>query len=685
MKHLILIFALSFSVLLNAGGVSFVQYLENNAILYPFDGTEPENIGAGYPIYPGDKIKTQRNTFVEIALSDGNLLWIGAFSELELRAISGTEGYPDKRTYLFLNEGEISYEAIGTPVYNEEPVIGFKNGDLYILSSGVYYVGLERGNVKILIIEGKAEVATSEGSVYLRSGEEATVFYDGLVDRKRLSLKNEFFVEMVENRRALRMRSQSSQYTGRQFSTVNYMLDSYGSWIYQPEFSLYVWRPTVVVGWSPYYHGYWRWTLHGWFWVSYEPWGYITYHYGRWVWTPQYGWVWVPGYTWSPAWVYWFWFDNYFAWCPMGYYDYWWYYRWDWWWSWPPCWYNDCYFGFKGRVNLKHLHRDFWIYADGRNLGKTDLQIHKGLKTDFKDKEGLIFAINPPVNLKDVSKLNEHYLSQKNLIKNDLTSVFKLTEKPTIEAKNILSETKNTVSKEKNFLKVDREDLGRSKIFEDLKPARGIVPNQNFNKDLNKGTIQPRQLERKEINNNKITSPKRNEMPTYEKEKPKNEQGREPVKIYQPSRDVTQPKQIENKNENQLNNYNYKNNPTPNRQPVYNYEYKRYETKEYSPTNVQPQYNRNQYYQTPQNNTKTYSAPTFEKQNNSSSSYSQGKSTPTKSNSPSPSQSPSRSQSPSPSPSFSTPSPSSPSNTSSSSHSSPSSSSSSSSHSSIKK
>lgn len=623
-------------------GVSFVQYQENNAKFYPFDGQEPEDLKLGYPLYPGDRLVSERNSFLEIVLSDGNLLWLGSSTDLELRAISLTEGYPDKRTYLFLNYGEISLEVLNTVRYEEEPVLGFPEGDFYILTQGLYFLSKDlRGNSKIMIIEGKGEVATSQGSVFIRSGEEVIVFGDGYVDRRRLSLKNEFFAQMVENRRSMRIRSQSGQYTGRQFYSSHYVLDGYGSWIYEPEFSMYVWRPTVVVGWTPYYNGYWRWTPHGWFWVSYEPWGYITYHYGRWVWTPQYGWVWVPGYTWAPAWVYWFWIDFYVGWCPMGYYDYWWYYRWDWWWNWPPCWYNDCYFGFKGRVNLKHLQRDFWIFADGRTLGKTNMVFHKDLKIDPKS-DGLLYAMNLPVDNKNLLKLDEHFVAEKNIIKNDLTPVFKLKEKPTQEAKNLLSSFKETHSRDKNALKIDSGNLKREKVYQDLKPGRSINLQPKPQISPEGGDLRPKVINRdklpsekglierkKDFSRDKEVSPKDKSSPPANRDNKSLEPKKDTGNVYpEPKKDIQRPenevKPIQKDSSNfyrrePVNNYGrgetIENKPAYERSyetPSYKRENRSYEYQDYerTPVNTSPSYN-SRTYQTPSSDrTPVYTPPT---------------------------------------------------------------------------
>ncbi len=93
-------------------------------------------------------------------------------------------------------------------------------------------------------------------------------------------------------------------------------LDDYGDWVRIPRYG-WAWRPYVVAGWSPFYHGNWAWTHDGWAWISYEPFGWMVYHYGFWDYHPRFGWVWVPGTIWSPARVQWYTFGNYCAWAPM--------------------------------------------------------------------------------------------------------------------------------------------------------------------------------------------------------------------------------------------------------------------------------------------------------------------------------------------------------------------------------
>jgi hypothetical protein len=69
-------------------------------------------------------------------------------------------------------------------------------------------------------------------------------------------------------------------------------------------------------------YGHWTWyPLIGWTWISSEPWGWSVYHYGRWQWRFGLGWYWIPHYHWGPAWVHWWWDNDYLGWCPLSWYN----------------------------------------------------------------------------------------------------------------------------------------------------------------------------------------------------------------------------------------------------------------------------------------------------------------------------------------------------------------------------
>ena len=121
-----------------------------------------------------------------------------------------------------------------------------------------------------------------------------------------------------------RVLAQSSQTTPKevvvQSTTVGiYDLPRYGEWIYVDHRPY--WRPTVIVDYSPYRHGYWNYMPgFGHVWVDEYPFAYVTSHYGRWRHVPAYGWCWSYDPVWSPAWVASMRVGDYFMWAPIDYY-----------------------------------------------------------------------------------------------------------------------------------------------------------------------------------------------------------------------------------------------------------------------------------------------------------------------------------------------------------------------------
>jgi len=101
---------------------------------------------------------------------------------------------------------------------------------------------------------------------------------------------------------------------------VGYDLDSYGTWIIDPQYGR-CWRPRVSdPNWGPYRTGHWVWVNpFGWTWCAAEPWGWAPYHYGTWIHTGG-GWAWVPGPAqqyWSPAVVHFSTYNGSIAWCAL--------------------------------------------------------------------------------------------------------------------------------------------------------------------------------------------------------------------------------------------------------------------------------------------------------------------------------------------------------------------------------
>lgn len=195
---------------------------------------------------------------------------------------------------------------------------------VFLLSKGVYRINVnENGRTNILVHEGMAEVSGDHYSRYVRENQKI-VMVDGRVAENPYyfyaSRSDEFDRwEKERNSAGGYARYGTSRYLANGYEDYEHELTQYGRWVYYNDYREYIWIPYHIgSSWSPYHNGRWVWNPHyGYVWDSYDHWGYFTDHYGRWQWDNHYGWYWYPGYHWSPAWVYWFWDNDYYGWCPL--------------------------------------------------------------------------------------------------------------------------------------------------------------------------------------------------------------------------------------------------------------------------------------------------------------------------------------------------------------------------------
>jgi len=228
-----------------------------------------------------------------------------------------------ERTVIFLAEGTVIFEVTEHSLASNPTRIDSRAATIYLDSEGLYRLhALPSGGLRVEVMAGLAEAATSAGGVLVRAETSAEVG-GGEVQRTEPYIAwDDDFAGWVETRRQIAA-GDSAQYVDLRYSRQAAQLDSYGSWLYVDSINSWAWQPTVGGGWQPYTAGRWYWTPTGQAWISYEPWGWLPYHYGSWYFDVGFGWVWSWGRHWGPAWVSWIWWPGYVGWCPYGYYDYW--------------------------------------------------------------------------------------------------------------------------------------------------------------------------------------------------------------------------------------------------------------------------------------------------------------------------------------------------------------------------
>jgi hypothetical protein len=275
------------------------------------------------PLVAGDRIDTAREGRMEVVLADGNTMWLDEYTTLSLDAVAFSRDAESERTVIFLADGSLIVE-VGDHGLNPKPTrVDSRGATVYLDQPGLYRLeALSSGGLRVEVLSGLAEAATTTGGVLVRA-ETAAEVGGGEVQRSEGQLtSSDDFAVWVEARRQIAA-GESAKYVDLRYSRPAAQLDNYGSWVYVDSINSWAWQPTVAGNWQPYQAGRWYWTPTGYAWISYEPWGWLPYHYGSWTFDVGFGWVWSYGNYWGPAWVNWMWWPGYVGWCPYGYYNNW--------------------------------------------------------------------------------------------------------------------------------------------------------------------------------------------------------------------------------------------------------------------------------------------------------------------------------------------------------------------------
>lgn len=346
--------------------LSYISYLERYATVQPSQVNETVEAQVNMPILVGDRISSARGSRVEIQLADGSTLWLDELTTVDFDNLANSRDETSARTALNLVEGTMAVEIPAEATVGESLRLDSPAGSVFLSRAGLYRIDLRDDELQIEAHQGLAELPAGVGSTLLRAGQRATFERDeDEISRSSLEDFVDDFWSWVDSRRHPRS-GRSAEHIDVRYSNRTAVLDAYGEWVFVDDFSSWMWRPRVALGWTPYSHGRWYWTPVGWNWVSYEPWGWYPSHYGSWYFDAGFGWVWGWDRVWGPAWVHWIWSDGYVGWCPRGYYD-WWYYH-----NCHGCWnghghrpsrWNEVAFDFHGRVHLRDIDPRPWTFV----------------------------------------------------------------------------------------------------------------------------------------------------------------------------------------------------------------------------------------------------------------------------------------------------------------------------------
>jgi hypothetical protein len=263
---------------------------------------------AGLILASGDRLTT-RSGRLEILFGEGSALHLDERTTVDLldddllRLVEG-------RAYLYVTPSDPPFEyRIDTPAASVRTAVA---GEYRIVAGSVSELAVARG---------LASIATSAGSLVLRSGELIQVRAGeapGFVVPFNAAAWDPFDRWSQDRRRPRGAAITSAPLQGP-LTAYNATLSHHGTWSYHADHGT-VWYPHVAAGWRPFYHG--RWTTiapYGWTWVGIDPWAWPTHYYGSWGVTSAGAWFWIPGLKWRPAAVHWTVTASHVGWVPWGF------------------------------------------------------------------------------------------------------------------------------------------------------------------------------------------------------------------------------------------------------------------------------------------------------------------------------------------------------------------------------
>ena len=263
----------------SAYSVARLKVFEGTAWVRLPDSGEWEEFTTNSPVPERSRVNIPEGSEAELQFHGGQFVLLTGGTEIDVRR------FDEQASAFRLRSGEIRFD-LPPEDFSPARVAIPGGGKVSFPVPGRYWLSArEDGQTRLVVRSGEAAVTVERGDFRVKAGEAAMIGQE-----VRITAHTGGEEEKYEAPPPL---SEEERKVDAPPATVQELRD-YGEWVNTTDYG-YVWRPRVVVGWTPYYYGRWAWVSpFGWTWVSYEPWGWYPYHYGWWATDPVYGWIWCP-------------------------------------------------------------------------------------------------------------------------------------------------------------------------------------------------------------------------------------------------------------------------------------------------------------------------------------------------------------------------------------------------------
>jgi len=298
-------------------GMARVTMMQGDTSFNSEDTDEWAALSVNFSLRDGDRLWAGDDSKIELQFMGGHMAWINYQTELDINKMESDKGHAFQ---VAIASGEASF---ATRRMGPDDVfqVDTPNASIRAYDKARFRITvLQDGTTQVGVPSGRVELETQDGISDVNQGDMAEITQDGQVYTSALPARDDWDNWVDSRWDRYKKPSGSARYLPPDMAGYGYEFDEGGRWVAYPEYGE-VWVPAVDPAWSPYSNGRWVWVAGDYVWLPYDQW-YAPFHYGRWSWAVSTGWFWLPpavsvGGWWSPGYVGWSWGGDAVSWVPL--------------------------------------------------------------------------------------------------------------------------------------------------------------------------------------------------------------------------------------------------------------------------------------------------------------------------------------------------------------------------------
>jgi Family of unknown function (DUF6600)/FecR protein len=300
-------------------GMARVTMMQGDTSFKSEDTDEWAALSVNFSLRDGDRLWAGDDSKIEVQFTGGHMAWVNYQTELDINKLERDD--KGRAIQVAIASGEASF---ATRRMGPDDVfqVDTPNASIRAYDRARFRITVQQdGTTQVGVSDGRVELETQDGVSDVNQGDLAEINQDGQVYTSALPGSDDWD-NWVDSRWDRYSRpSASARYLPPDMAAYSYEFDESGRWVVYPGYGE-VWVPAVGPSWSPYSNGRWVWVAGDYVWLPYDQW-YAPFHYGRWSWSVSTGWFWLPpavsvGGWWSPGYVGWCWGTGAVSWVPLG-------------------------------------------------------------------------------------------------------------------------------------------------------------------------------------------------------------------------------------------------------------------------------------------------------------------------------------------------------------------------------